>query len=231
MSSIDVGRILDGVTRIVVDNRPAIEATRYDISWKADGSPVTASDVFLETTIRDYILAELPDAVFIGEESFTTLDAVGARPIALLDPIDGTENFCSGLPIWGVSFALWQEGEHLGSMLLLPELGQSLRTGQPLTKLRSRITGFSSSFSEDILSQMRDCDESRIMGCAVYNLYNVIRGTFARFSNPKGARSWDLLPGLMLALEHGCDVHLDGVPFDGKFLDPSRKYRVDIHHR
>ena len=69
------------------------------------------------------------------------------------------------------------------------------------------------------------------MGCAVYNLYNVIRGSFARFTNPRGAHAWDLLPGLMLALEHKCDVEVEGKPYHGEFLEPGRKYRVDIRHR
>ena len=54
---------------------------------------------------------------------------------------------------------------------------------------------------------------------------------YSRFSNPKGAYAWDLLPGLMICLEQGCDVAVDGKPFDGRFLEPHRRYRVDVQHR
>lgn len=70
--------------------------------------------------------------------------------------------------------------------------------------------------------------EYRIVGCAVYNLYNVIRGTYRRFVNPDGAYVWDILPGVMLALEHGCKVTINGRIYDEKFLDPRNKYCVDI---
>lgn len=104
-------------------------------------------------------------------------------------------------------------------------------TGDTLTPIRSRIRGFSSSMCDEILEGMRSTQESRLMGCAVYNLYNVIRGSFARFTNPRGAYSWDLLPGLMLAREHNCDIEVEGKPYHGEFLEPGRKYRVDIRHR
>ena len=42
--------------------------------------------------------------------------AVGAGWIAVLDPIDGTENFCSGLKEWGVSLSIWQGARHAGSL-------------------------------------------------------------------------------------------------------------------
>lgn len=41
--------------------------------------------------------------------------------------------------------------------------------------LRSRIPGFSSSFSEAITQGVRENRESRITGCAVYKLYNIAR--------------------------------------------------------
>jgi myo-inositol-1(or 4)-monophosphatase len=116
-------------------------------------------------------------------------------------------------------------------MLAMPELGERLITGDKLPKIHSRITGFSSSFCDEIAVGIRDSTEYRVTGCAVYNLFNVIRGSFCRFVNPKGAYIWDLLPGLMLALEHGCEVLLDEKPYYGEFLDPTRKYRVDIRHR
>ena len=104
-------------------------------------------------------------------------------------------------------------------------------TGDTLFPIKSRIQGFSSSMCDEILKDMSSNKESRLMGCAVYNLYNVIRGSFARFTNPLGAYSWDLLPGLMLALEHNCDIQVEGKPYNGEFLEPGKKYRVDIRHQ
>jgi myo-inositol-1(or 4)-monophosphatase len=104
-------------------------------------------------------------------------------------------------------------------------------TGDTIQPIRSRIHGFSSSMWQEILDGMAATTESRLMGCAVYSLYNVIRGAFSRFTNPRGAYAWDLLPGLMLAQEHKCLITVEGKPYEGEFLEPGKKYRVDIRHQ
>ncbi len=226
----DLG-LLDGVRTLVAESLPELIARRGDVRWKTDGSPVTEADVLLEARIGEWLAARLPDLVLVGEESFSGTWSGHDGWVALLDPIDGTENFCSGLKEWGVSLSLWHGGAHRGSLLMLPELGDHLASGRPVQLMRSRITGFSSSFSPDIATGLAEAGEGRILGCAVYNLYNVTRGALARFVNPKGAHAWDLAAGLMLAREHGCDILVDGTDYDGSFLHPDRRYRIDIRHR
>jgi len=220
------------IMRLVIDNMESIQAQRYEIRIKPDGSPVTASDIMIEELIHSYLLNKIPGITFAGEETFEqTINSGNQGYYAILDPIDGTENFCSGLKEWGVSFTLWNDKNHLGSLLFMPELNEYLMTGDSINPIRSRIHGFSSSMCQEILDGMASTSESRLMGCAVYNLYNVIRGAFCRFTNPRGAYAWDLLPGLMLAREHNCLISVDGAPYDGQFLKPGQKYRVDIQHR
>lgn len=229
---IEVRSLLSGILPLIDSNISTIQANRYSVTIKEDGSPTTGSDILVEKLIEDFLVAHVPDLVFTGEEGFLS----GGMPLpagyhAVLDPIDGTENFCSGLKEWGIALTLWHGPNHLGSLLYMPELGEHLMTGDKLKPVRSRIRGFSSSMCDEILEGMASTRESRLMGCAVYNLYNVIRGAFARFTNPRGAYGWDLLPGLMLALEHRCDIEVEGKPYYGEFLEPGRKYRVDIRHR
>lgn len=224
--------LMHEIIKLVYDHMDEIQANRYDIKIKPDGSPVTTADIFVENLISSFLKQKIPNLTFVGEESYSTVgDSEEYGYLALLDPIDGTENFCSGLKEWGVSFTLWYKSTHLGSMLFMPELNEYLMTGDQLTPLRSRIYGYSSSMCDEILTSMAEVQESRLMGCAVYNLYNVIRGSYASFKNPKGAYAWDLLPGLMLALEHNCDIKVEGKDYNGEFLSADRKYRIDIHHR
>lgn len=204
---------------------------RYDIAWKSDGSPVTAADFFLEAKISELLSTDIPSLRLVGEESWVPETISDGEWIAVLDPIDGTENFCSGLKEWGTSLSIWKRGKHCGSMILMPELHEVAVSGNIPRVPRSRIVGFSSSYHEEIGSGVAENPEARIMGCAAYNLFNVIRGSFARFVNPKGAYNWDLLAGVALAHEAGCDVLVDGKIYDGSFLEPGRRYRVDIRHR
>jgi myo-inositol-1(or 4)-monophosphatase len=224
--------LLGIIKQFIESKMDLIQENRYQIQYKPDNSPVTASDILLEQQVKHFLNGLSIPITLIGEESFDAQTLEKLEYVAVLDPIDGTENFCSGLKEWGVSLGIWHHGQHLGSLLMMPELGLSLMTGEKVEKVPfSRITGFSSSYHDAIATGIKDAEEYRVMGCAVYNIYNVIRGSYCRFINPKGAYIWDLLPGIMLALEHGCEVFLDDQPYFGEFLDPTRKYRVDIRHR
>ena len=225
--------ILADLAQTVEAELPALEALRYRITLKADDSPVTEADTHLERLIGRHLAERLPGLRVIGEESYAPgLDDDLSGWIAVVDPIDGTENFCSGLAEWGVSVSLWRDGAHAGSMLHMPELGRRMVSGDPVRQVpASRIVGFSSSMSQALFDDMRGVPELRVMGCAVYNLYNVIRGSFSRFSNHKGAKSWDLIAGLNLALDAGCKVEVEGQDYAGQYLKADRKYRFNIRHQ
>lgn len=227
----DVTPLLSRIRDLVLTSLPRMQEMRYDITWKPDGSPVTAADVFLEQEIAALLRRELPGLRFVGEESWIPQALPDGEWVAVLDPIDGTENFCSGLKEWGTSLSIWQGQIHRGSMLLMPELNEVAMSGNIPRVPQSRIVGFSSSYNDEIGRGVAENPEARIMGCAVYNLFNVIRGAYSRFVNPKGAYNWDLLGGVALAREAGCDVKIDGKEYDGRFLEPGRRYRVDIRHR
>jgi myo-inositol-1(or 4)-monophosphatase len=226
-----VASVLADAWTLVRENLPRTLALRREITWKPDGSPVTEADYLHEQLIADFLRERLPGIQVIAEESYTPDIQLGTNWVAIVDPIDGTENFCSGLKEWGVALSIWHEGVHQGSALMLPEMGDAILSGQPVETFKSRIVGVSSSYSDEIGSIIAASPESRIMGCAVYNSYNVIRGTFARFVNPKGAYCWDLQAGVSLALENGCEVYLEGELYSGQLLDPHKRHRVDIRHR
>ncbi|WP_454918794.1 inositol monophosphatase family protein [Xanthobacter sediminis] len=224
--------LLGDVVALISTSLPEIQSLRHRVSWKPDGSPVTEADVYLEGLISAFLEARLPGVHVIGEESFDGAqisDPTGW--VALIDPVDGTENFCSGLKEWGVALTIWRDGQHVGSLLHLPELNEHLMTGDTIAYQNSRIVGLSSTVTPETIDALQGILEARILGCAVYNLFNVTRGALARFINPRGAYSWDLQAGIMLAMEHGCEVSIDGKPYDGRFLEAGRRYRVDIQHR
>lgn len=231
-----VTSLLMAVHRVVCDDLPNILSMRRNIAWKDDGSPVTEADLRVEQNVYAFLSQHLPSLTFISEESYVA-GADGEAAVtasgwtAVLDPIDGTENFCSGFKEWGVSLSIWRDCVHQGSAIFLPELGDRLINGDRLEYQRSRIIGFSSTITDELAARVALTQEARIMGCAAYNLFNVTRGALAGFSNPAGAKSWDILAGLMLAREHGCHIDVEGALYDGHYLRPDRKYRFDIRHR
>lgn len=220
--------ILNEICKLIDQNLRFILGNRHEIKWKSDDSPVTTSDIFIENLVCNYLSSRINGIKFISEESHNVKSISTAGYIAILDPIDGTENFCSGLKEWGISLGLWQNGIYAGGFLLMPELNERLINGEKIHQYHSRITGVSSTFNNAVLNVLNGSGEYRVMGCAVYNILNVIRGSYKRFINPKGVPIWDFLPGVMLALEHGCRVKINENTYMGEFLQPNKKYRVDI---
>ncbi|MDB4790215.1 hypothetical protein OAG64_01060 [Akkermansiaceae bacterium] len=199
---------------------------------KADESFVTKGDLLVQDVVYDFLAKEHPQYRLVSEEmDNSSYDTERDGNFAVLDPVDGTENFTSGLPEWGVGVSVFTEWRHDYSMILLPELGRSLMTGERVRMFESRIHGVSSSLKLDDLSFVESGFEYRMMGCSMYNLYNVVRGSYAMFENVKGVNCWDILPGLNLALEHGLEVEVNGNKYNGEFLPPIEKYRIKVRVR
>lgn len=75
---------------------------------KADASPVTAIDKQVETTIRSQIQAIYPEHGILGEEfDGKNLDA---EYMWVIDPIDGTKAFITGIPVYGTLICLAHHG-------------------------------------------------------------------------------------------------------------------------
>ena len=219
---------LEGAHDLILSLLPQLDRLRWQVTIKGDDTPVTAADRLVQSELESYLRAQFTDLTFVGEEDGAGWDEDPSGWVAVVDPIDGTENFASCLPEWGTAVSIFNDGAHAGSMIALPELGRRIITGDTLSYGRSRITAFSSGISEDLVQQIAQTPQARLFGAAVYNLYNVITGRVHRFVNPVGAYSWDLLAGLQLALEHGCTVTIDGARYTGEYLHPGVKYRIDI---
>lgn len=225
----DLSRICPDIRSLVLSRLEDILGRRRERILKPDGSYVTPSDLLVQEIVASYLTKEHPACRLISEE----LDLSGFRQepeatYVVLDPLDGTENFTSGLVEWGVGLSVFSAGYHRASMILLPELNRSLMTGDRVECYTSRIHGISSSLSHAGLASIDPGFEYRMMGCAMYNMYNVIHGSFAIFQSVRPANAWDILPGLNLALEHGCAVEVDGRPYEGGFLPPTSRYAIRV---
>jgi histidinol phosphatase-like enzyme (inositol monophosphatase family) len=109
--------------------------------------PVTEADREAERAIRGAIGAAFPDHGIVGEE-FGTENA-SARHVWVIDPIDGTRAFISGLPLWGTLIGLTEDGHAVAGLMAQPFTGEIYYAldgkshyegpGGPL-ELRSRAT-------------------------------------------------------------------------------------------
>ncbi|NLP06019.1 inositol monophosphatase [Candidatus Fermentibacteria bacterium] len=64
---------------------------------------VTEADLASQALLEDRLCRLLPDVSFLGEEG---CGALPDPPVWLVDPLDGTNNYAHGYPVWSVSAAL-----------------------------------------------------------------------------------------------------------------------------
>jgi histidinol phosphatase-like enzyme (inositol monophosphatase family) len=95
-----------------------------DISNKLAGGfdPVTEADREAEQAIRALIRTEFPDHGIVGEEFGSENPA--ASHIWVVDPIDGTRSFISGIPLWGTLVGLTAGGDAIAGMMAQPFTGE-----------------------------------------------------------------------------------------------------------
>lgn len=85
------------------------------VELKADASPVTIADKNAEEVLRQQLLASFPKHAIWGEE-FGRDQINDADYLWLLDPIDGTKSWISGLPFWSIQIAVQQ---HTGQQKII----------------------------------------------------------------------------------------------------------------
>ncbi len=107
---------LERLQRLVRDAARAELVPRFALvsrHVKHDGSIVTQADLALQERLRVALERDFPGIAFLSEEmpapEHERLVALG-RPLWCLDPLDGTSNFASGVPVFAVSLALVSEG-------------------------------------------------------------------------------------------------------------------------
>ena len=80
--------------------------------------PVTEADRASEAVMRSRIKTTFPDHGIIGEEFGS--EKPDAEFVWVLDPIDGTKAFISGLPLWGTLIGLTRNGHPAFGMMNQP---------------------------------------------------------------------------------------------------------------
>jgi histidinol-phosphatase len=95
----------------------------YQVELKQDASPVTVADREAELHLRQSITEMFPADAILGEEFADKPGDSGFRWI--LDPIDGTKSFISGVPFYGTLIGIEHEGQAVVGVIHLPALAET----------------------------------------------------------------------------------------------------------
>lgn len=104
--------------------------TGVHADYKGDDTPVTVADREAEQLIRRRIEATYPDHGILGEEFGA--HRPGASHRWIVDPIDGTKSFISGVPLYGVLIALQIDGVSRVGVSYFPGLDEMVSAAEGL---------------------------------------------------------------------------------------------------
>ncbi|GAB6856701.1 inositol monophosphatase family protein [Microbacterium xylanilyticum] len=188
---------------------------------------VTEADREVEALIRARLSAERPGDGFLGEESGGGEGTTGITWV--VDPIDGTVNYASGIPLYAVSIAAVEGGADpdgwtaLAGVVRSPVIGETFSAargeGAHVNGVRLRIaepgpagallaTGFgydSSTHAGDLATVGRVMPMARDLrrgGSAATDLAYVAAGRLDGYFE-RGLSPWDFAAGALLVQEAG----------------------------
>jgi len=201
------------------------------IAGKGPGDLVSDADLAVERMAAGIIGEAFPDDGFLGEE----FGGVASRPHSwLIDPIDGTVNFCRKISYFCVSLTLLAETRPIASWILDPEReelfhadpsGRATLNGNPIRVSSVSAPaeavvglGFSRRHPPELAATIvdrlaRGGMEHRRLGAGALTLAHVAAGRIDAYIEPH-MNPWDATGGLLLARSAGA-VTIDYVAAGG----------------
>jgi inositol-phosphate phosphatase / L-galactose 1-phosphate phosphatase len=196
----------------------------------------TKIDVANEHMITNELEKEFPSHNIIGEEATGTggIPPLTDSPTWIIDPIDGTTNFASGLPLTCVSIGLCSQGRPVLGVVYAPMTDElylavqgygAYRNGVPLTKQRCNkkrllesVVCFEFGYARDTKAVDKmvgvvqrilyhGCRTMRSLGSGVLDLCYVATGRIdVVYAGVAGEgwKPWDYCAGYVIASETGC---------------------------
>jgi len=208
---------------------------------------VTEADVNAERVITDALLEKFPDALVIGEE------AVSENPALLegwsksdglafvVDPIDGTFNFASGVASFGVMLAVVSGGETIAGIIhdpvgkdwIMAQKGSgafhrrldgrecTLKVAEPVGAVNRMIGSASWQYMPEPDRTTVARNQAKCLGSVAYRCaaqeYRLLAGGYIHFAMYHKLMPWDHLAGALITQESGGYVRR----FDGSAYQPS----------
>ncbi|WP_435095333.1 inositol monophosphatase family protein [Halarchaeum sp. P4] len=95
--------------------------TEMDVETKESKTDVvTAFDRDAQRAVIDIVRESHAEDAIVGEEEDELKEIPQSGPCWVVDPIDGTSNFVTGIPLWATSVAAVEDGEPVAAANVLP---------------------------------------------------------------------------------------------------------------
>jgi myo-inositol-1(or 4)-monophosphatase len=228
-----IGSWLKQAGRIALDKHELA----HTLDLKHDDTPATAVDREVEGFLLEKIHAHHPGHQVVSEES--GVHGIEHEVLWVIDPLDGTRAYASGLPIWGISLGLLHNGEPLAGGFYMPAMDElywgdkngAFLNGRPLLPPVSSLDdplAFLAVPSNSHLLYDISFHRLRSLGSTAAHLIYVARGA-AVGALTRRVKVWDLA-GVLPILQHtGIELrYLSGASFDIRDLLPGASAREPL---
>lgn len=108
------------VRQIILD----IYYSSFDIEIKSDNSPVTMADKTADEIIRKILHEQFPTYGLLTEESSDNKERLNNDFVFIVDPIDGTKDFCARNDEFTVNIGLSYKHEAVMGVIAIPVTGE-----------------------------------------------------------------------------------------------------------
>ena len=203
-------------------------AEGFETAYKANEDPVTTADLKADSILRKGLTEAFPGTGWLSEETRDDYSRLDKKMVWVVDPIDGTKEFVSGIPEYAVSVALVEHGLPILATVYNPATKELLAAarGQGAWLNGKAINAEHAISTKPVLLASRSEIQrgefepfepfARIRPCGsiAYKLALVAAGMAdATFSlGPKN--EWDIAAGVLLVSESGGNANnLNGKPF------------------
>ena len=142
MTAVDFAAFVDRLAQVSGEVILPFFRTSIGAEDKSRGGvfdPVTEADRGAESAMRRLIAQTFPSHGVIGEEYGQ--DRADAEYVWVLDPIDGTKSFISGLPTWGTLIGLMHRGKPVYGMMAQPFTRERYFSDGSRSRLRTLAPG------------------------------------------------------------------------------------------
>ncbi|MFC6953218.1 inositol monophosphatase [Halorubellus litoreus] len=217
--------------------------TGIDVETK-DGKTdvVTQADRDAQTAVVDAIRDEFDADAIVGEEDDELKSVPEEGPAWVVDPIDGTNNYVSGMRFWATSVAAVVDGEPVAAATVAPALGDTYVVGPEGARRNGDAIAVSEEADPERLvavptiwwdfdrrdeyaaactAAVERFGDVRRFGCAQLALASVAEGAVGGTYTNVAANPWDTIAGVQLVREAGgrvTDVYGDRWRHDSRGL-------------
>ena len=176
--------------------------TALEVEKKEDDTPVTVADRLAEEVIRDKINRRFPQHGIIGEEWGNERE--NSEFVWVIDPIDGTKSFLSGVPLFGTLIALMHHNEPVLGVFHQPVLHQTM-VGDGARTLQNGEPVHS--------SRLRSLSEARLMTTDIQDIqkHHDLKAFWKLMSRVKLTRTWGDCFGYYLLARGNADIMFDPI--------------------